>query len=92
MSGHSAVGVQPYYEFGKEDDKKEIVKALVQLKGEETNVSNVKVTNSAFSVADDKKPFTIECDYSSSYLLEAAGDNYILKIGEIEKIILKKYP
>lgn len=80
FTGYSAYYYQPIYGDLDEEKRLELNEALLKITGEDAKVTNIKASNydqaSFFT-----KPFELECDLTSSTLVEKAGDKYLFKAG-----------
>lgn len=82
MSGYYALGIQPYFEFMKEENKKETLENIVKSIKDDIEILEVQTSNtkpSDFGTA----PFTVTAKATSESFVENAGKNYLFKIGEL---------
>ncbi len=82
FTGYSAYFYQPVYGLIDDENKLKLNESILKLTGEDAKVTNIKVSNydeaSIFS-----KPFEMECDLSTTTLVEKAGDKYLFKAGTL---------
>lgn len=82
LSGYSAFDLQPFYKILEADDKKDLLKHYAGLSLETAKFENVKIENiepEDFYV----KPMIIKCDLEYSGFIEKAGNNLLIKVGEM---------
>ncbi len=81
-TGYTACFSQCIYNFLPETDQIKLQEANLKITGEDSKLSNIKVTNS--DEADVLiKPFIMECNLSTPSILEKAGPKYLFKIGTL---------
>ncbi len=82
MNGYSAIGIRPAYFYSKEDDRKKIINQIIKENSDESKLENIKVSNFDINTKEVNEPFILQCNYINPALIEAAGDNYLVKVGE----------
>ena len=80
--GYYAINIQPYMNLFKEENKKELIDEFVKFIDEDVVILEKKVFN------DDAKyfgiePFKVVSKFELSPFIENAGDNIILKVGNL---------
>ena len=80
--GHAAEFIQAYYDFLNEEQIKQFLEPVVQFMGEDSKISNLKITNQLHETVEGH-PFVIESDVNISSLIEKAGNKVLLKIGNV---------
>ena len=80
--GYYAIGIQPYLSIIKEDNKKEIIDEFIKFLDKDLTIITKKVYN------DDAKyfgiePFKVVAEFELSRFIENAGNNIILKVGNL---------
>ena len=84
LKGYGATEYRPIYTFLPKDKQDEINKQIIKGgSGGNSEISNIKIENTAFTSYIDNKPLIISADVKSTELLEKAGNNIIVKVGEI---------
>jgi len=83
MGGHTAMPIQPYYDYLPATNKSEIIQALVNLSNEDAQLTDVKVKNHNINISPLEKPFIVEGNISVTTYLEKAGENYLFSIGKV---------
>jgi hypothetical protein len=81
-TGYEAQAYQPIYGFLPDEDKKKLIEALLKILGNESTVSNAKVSN-VDEASILVNPFIVEGDLKTSAALEKAGNKYLFKIGTL---------
>jgi len=82
-SGYEAVFFRGFYPLLEKDKKTELLENLVKFIGQDAEISQLSVENTALNYENNQKPFTINSTFKSASLIENAGHRYIIKIGDM---------
>lgn len=83
MGGYTAAGIQPYWSFMDESEKKVFVEELLKNSGVDAEIINKNASNTSIDDVYANKPFTVEGKMQIGSLLEKAGKKYIFNLGDI---------
>jgi hypothetical protein len=83
LKGYGAAQYRPIYVFLPKDKQDDANKDIIKNVANSTDVSNIKVENTALTNFFENKPLIISGDIKSGELLENAGSKILLKIGEV---------
>ncbi len=82
-SGYEAAFFKGFYPLLEKDKKTELLENLVKVIGQDADISQLSVENTALYYENNHKPFTIHSTFKSASLIENAGHRYIIKIGDM---------
>jgi len=83
LLGYGATSYRPAFSFLSDDKKEEFTKDVVTTVAKTDNVQNITVQNSAMTDTYKNKPLIIEADITSGDILDQAGNNILIKMGEV---------
>lgn len=83
FKGYAAASYRPIYVFLTKDKQDEVTEEIIKSVANSTNISNIKVENTALTDCSDNKPLIISADIKTTELSENAGKKILLKIGEV---------
>ncbi|MFZ6052922.1 hypothetical protein [Halocola ammonii] len=83
LTGYYAFNFQPYFTFMEsESDKDDLKEGIAKSINENIEIKEVKTRNEGVDKLM-KKPFIVNCSFSSADYLENAGDKTLFKIGQL---------
>lgn len=82
LGGYNAVGFRAAWILSKPDDHREMLKEISKSITNSERIISSNVENADFESCADNKPFVLTATIHSESLLENAGKNLLLKIGE----------
>ncbi len=82
-AGYLATDLRVFFAMAGPDDQRKVIKEFVRSSTNSERVITSKVENAGFDNFIDNKPFSIQATVHSEGLLESAGKNMLLKIGEL---------
>jgi len=82
LGGYNAVGFRAAWILSKPDDRREMVKEISKSITNSERIITSNVENADFESCADNKPIVFSATIHSESLLENAGKNLLLKIGE----------
>ncbi len=83
LLGYGATSYRPAFTFLSDDKKEEFTKDVVTTVAKTDDVQNIKVQNTAMMDSYKNKPLIIEADITSGDILDQAGDNILVKMGDV---------
>ncbi|HEX6916112.1 MAG TPA: hypothetical protein VF145_12775, partial [Chitinophagaceae bacterium] len=83
LKGWGASAYRPIYTFLPQDKQQEANIEIIRTVANSSDVSNIRVENTALTDYFSNKPLVIAGDIRSSSLIERAGNKILVKIGEI---------
>jgi hypothetical protein len=83
LTGYGATPYRPAFTFLSADKKEEFTKDVVISIAKTDNIQNVVVKNTAMSDSYKNKPLVIEADVTSGDILDQAGNNILIKMGDV---------
>jgi hypothetical protein len=83
LFGYGAIAYRPAFTFLSDDKKEEFIKDIVTTIAKTDNVQNIKVQNTSMMDTYRNKPLIIEADITSGDVLDVAGKNILIKMGEV---------
>lgn len=83
LSGYSSVTYRFIYNSIPKDKHEDFTKDIVSNISESDSITKMKIDNMDYSNVYDNKPLVISAHIQSADLLESAGPNMLIKIGEI---------
>ncbi|HTB51328.1 MAG TPA: DUF3857 domain-containing protein [Ferruginibacter sp.] len=83
LLGYGATSYRPAFTFLSDDKKEEFKKEVVTSIAKSDNIQNVQVQNTAMTDNYKNKPLIIEADITSGDILDQAGNNILVKLGEV---------
>ena len=83
LTGYSASSYRPIFAFVEKEKVNDILKDIIRNVGKSDSITNIKFENAAMTDAARNLPLNIIGDIKSANLLEKAGNNILVKIGEV---------
>jgi len=83
LGGYESSFIKPYYDYMPEEKKDDLLDQLLKVMGEDTEIKEKEVVNADHNLTDPEKPFTINSKLEVKSLIEKAGSNIILNIGDV---------
>jgi len=83
LLGYGATSYRPAFTFLSDDKKDEFTKEVVTSITKTDNIQNIKVQNTSMMDSYKNKPLIIEADITSGDVLDVAGNNILVKMGEV---------
>lgn len=83
MLGYGATTYRPAFTFLSDDKKEEFTKDVVISVAKTDNIQNITTQNTSMMDSYANKPLIIEADVTSGDILDQAGDNILIKMGDV---------
>jgi hypothetical protein len=83
LTGYSASSYRPIFKFLEKDKQDEVVKDIIKNVGKSTVISNIKVDNPEMTHSLTNAPLRIHGEIKSAELVERAGTDLLVKLGEV---------
>nr|WP_294938514.1 DUF3857 domain-containing protein [uncultured Flavobacterium sp.] len=80
--GYSAMNFQPIKDFVSNDEYKTIFNSVIESYTNQKETKNFKTSNEGTAFIG-KKPFLLEFSYTGNELIQKAGNNYLLSMGQV---------
>lgn len=83
LTGYSAANYRPAYAYLQKKDQDEFTKGIIKNVAETDSILSFKVENEGLTNSLSNKPLIISGEFKNTGLIENAGKNILVKIGEV---------